>query len=81
MAKLSPENVKRLKQLVVDGVAVLTECEDLKEGLKETVAAIAEELEVKPSQLNKLIKAVQKGDMNDKREAWEELEDLYKSSL
>ena len=79
MAKLSPENVERLKQLVADGVQVLQECEDLKEGLSETVKAIAEELEVKPAQLNKLIKAVQKGTMNDQREAFDELEELYKA--
>jgi len=79
MAKLSPENIARLKQLVADGVQVMQEVEDLKEGLKETVAAIAEELEVKPGQLNKLIKICQKGDMNDKREAFDELEELYKA--
>jgi hypothetical protein len=79
MAKLSPENVARLKQLVADGVQVMQEIEDLKEGLKDTVSAIAEELEVKPAQLNKLIKIVQKGTMNDQREAFDELEDLYKA--
>ena len=79
MAKLSPENVARLKQLVADGVQVLQECEDLKAGLSDTVKAIAEELEVKPAQLNKLIKICQKGTMNDQREAFDELEDLYKA--
>jgi len=76
--KLSPENIARLKQLVSDGVSVLQECEDLKAGLSETVKSIAEELEVKPAQLNKLIKIVQKGKMNDAREDWDELEELYK---
>lgn len=79
MAKLSEENIARLKQLVTDGVQVMQECEDLKEGLRDTVKAIAEELEVKPAQLNKLIKAVQKGTMNDQREAFDELEELYKA--
>jgi hypothetical protein len=79
MAKLSPENVARLKQLVADGVQVLQECEDLKAGLNDTVKSIAEELEVKPAQLNKLIKICQKGSMNDQREAFDELEDLYKA--
>jgi hypothetical protein len=79
MAKLTVENVARLKQLVQDGVKILQECEDLKEGLNDTVKAIAEELEVKPAQLNKLIKAVQKNTMNDQRDAFEELEELYKA--
>lgn len=79
MAKLSPENVARLRQLVADGVQVLQECEDLKAGLSDTVKAIAEELEVKPAQLNKLIKICQKGSMNDQREAFDEIEELYKA--
>lgn len=79
MAKLSPENIARLKQLVTDGVSVLQECEDLREGLRDTVKAVAEELDVKPAQLNKLMKAVQKGTMNDQREAFDELEELYKA--
>jgi transposase-like protein len=79
MAKLSPENIGRLKELVRDGVQVLQECEDLKAGLGDTVKAIAEELDVKPAQLNKLIRAVQKGTMNDQREAFDELDELYKA--
>jgi len=79
VAKLSPENVARLKQLIADGVQVLQECEDLKAGLSDTVKAIAEELDVKPAQLNKLIKICQKGTMNDQREAFDELEELYKA--
>ena len=79
MAKLSAENVSRLKQIIADGVQVLQECEDLKQGLSETIKAIAEELEVKPAQLNKLIKICQKGTMNDQREAFDELEELYKA--
>lgn len=77
--KLSPENVARLKQIIADGVQVLQECEDLKQGLSDTVKAIAEELEVKPAQLNRLIKICQKGSMNDHREAMEEIEELYKA--
>jgi len=80
MAKLSPENVARLKQLVKDGVSVMQECEDLKEGLRETVKAVAEELEVKPAIINRLISDVQKNKMNDRREDHETLEELYKAA-
>lgn len=78
MAKLSPENVSRLKQLVKDGVQILQECEDLKAGLSDTVKAVADELEVKPAIINRLIKDVQKNKMNDRREDHEILEELYK---
>lgn len=79
MANLSPENIGRLKQLIKDGSSVLQEIDDLREGLRDTVSAIAEELEVKPAQINKLIKICQKGTMNDQREAFDELEELYKA--
>ena len=44
------------------------------------VKSIAEELEVKPAILNRLIKTCQKGDMNDRREDTETLEELYKAA-
>ncbi len=76
MAKLNTETIARLRQLVIDGVQVLQEVEDLKEGLSETVKAIAEELEVKPSQLMKVIKTSHKSDLNQKREDFDELEEM-----
>jgi len=74
--KLSDANLIRLKQLVNDGVQVLTECDDLKTGLSETVKAIAEELEVKPAQLNRVIKIAHKANLNDVRADFEEVENL-----
>lgn len=74
--KLSDANLARLKQLVNDGVQVLQECEDLKTGLSETVKAIAEELEVKPAQLNRIIKISHKANLNDVRADFEEVDDL-----
>jgi len=76
--KISNENVARLKQLVKDGVSIMQECEDLKQGLSETVKAVAEEMEVKPALINRLIKDVQKNKMNDRRDDHEILEELYK---
>jgi len=74
--KLSDANLIRLRELVKDGVQVLQECEDLKAGLSETVKAIAEELEVKPGQLNKVIRIAQKANLNAVRADFEEVEDL-----
>jgi phosphoenolpyruvate synthase/pyruvate phosphate dikinase len=78
--KISPENTARLKQLIKDGVSVLQECEDLKQGLSETVKSIADEMEVKPAIINRLIKDVQKNKMNDRRDDHETLEELYKAA-
>ena len=74
--KLSDANLVRLRQLVTDGIQVLQECEDLKVGLRETVKAISEELEVKPSQLNKVIAVAHKANLNNVRADFEEVESL-----
>lgn len=76
--KITPENTARLKQLVKDGVSIMQECEDLKQGLSETIKSVAEELDVKPALVNRLIKDVQKNKMNDRRDDHEILEELYK---
>lgn len=74
--KLSDANLIRLRQLVNDGVQVLQECEDLRVGLSETVKAIAEELEVKPAQLNKVIKIAHKANLNQVESDFEEVKDM-----
>ena len=56
------EEKAKLERLVNEGVTVLQEIEDLHRGLKETVKAVAEELDIKPSLINKAIKIAQKGD-------------------
>lgn len=70
------EDIARLKKLVDEGCQVLQEVDDLKVGLSETVKAIAEEIEVKPTQLNKAIKIAYKASMNEEREKLDEIEDL-----
>jgi Mn-dependent DtxR family transcriptional regulator len=76
--KITPENTARLKQLVTDGIQILQECEDLKQGLSETVKAIAEEFEIKPAIINKMIKDVQKNKIGDRKEENEIMEELLK---
>jgi hypothetical protein len=77
MAKsLTPQDISRLRQLVTDGCQVFQEIEDLNEGLSETVKAIAEELDIKPAQLKKVIKIAFKATLADEREKFEELEDI-----
>lgn len=78
--KITPENVARLKKLVQDGVQVLQECEDLKEGLNDTVKAVAEELDVKPALVSRLIKDIQKNKVTDRKEDNEILDELFRIS-
>ena len=57
---ISSEEKAKLKQLVDEGCSVLQEVDDLKGGLRDTVKAIAEELDIKPSVLNKAISIAHK---------------------
>ena len=67
-----PEQAK-IKQIVAEGMTVMQEIQDLTEGLKETIAAVAEELEVKPSVIKKAIRIAQKDQWD---QVWKEFDDL-----
>jgi hypothetical protein len=69
-----PEEKAKLERLINEGSNVLREVEDLNEGLKETVKAVAEELQIKPSVINKAIKIAHKGDFKAHDEDWQEVE-------
>lgn len=69
-----PEEQKKLERLISEGSTVMREVEDLQEGLKETVKAVAEELQIKPAVINKAIKIAHKGNWSAHNEDWEEIE-------
>jgi transposase-like protein len=69
-----PEEKAKLERLISEGSTVMQEVEDLNEGLKETVKAVAEELQIKPSVINKAIKIAHKGDWQSHNEDWAEIE-------
>ncbi len=71
-----PEEQAKLKRIVDEGANVLSEVEDLNAGLKDTVKAVAEELEIKPALINKAIKIAHKGDWSKYSEAFDSLENL-----
>lgn len=70
------EEKAKLERLVNEGVTVLQEIEDLQAGLKDTVKAVAEELDIKPAMINKAIKIAQKGDWSRVAEEFDDLETL-----
>ena len=70
------EEKAKLERLVREGVTVLQEVEDLNEGLKETVKAVAEELDIKPSLITKAIKIAKNRDWDKHADAHEDLETL-----
>jgi hypothetical protein len=71
-----PEEKAKLERLINEGSNVLREVEDLQEGLKETVKAVAEELQIKPAVINKAIKIAHKGDWEKHEHEWQEIESI-----
>ena len=71
-----PEEKAKLERLVKEGVTVLQEISDLQAGLKDTVKSVAEELNVKPSLINKAIKVAMKRDWDRVQDEFEDLETL-----
>ena len=71
-----PEEQAKIIRIVDEGANVLSEVEDLNAGLKDTVKAVAEELEIKPALINKAIKIAHKGDWSKYSEAFDSLENL-----
>ena len=69
----------KLTQLINEGMAVMQEVETLNEGLTDTVKAIAEELEVKPSILKKAIKVAYKSRLGETNKENEELNTILET--
>lgn len=69
----NPEQKAKLTQIINEGMAVISEVETLNEGLNETVKAIAEELQVKPSILKRAIKIAHKANFGEAQADHEEL--------
>ncbi|NDH50358.1 MAG: hypothetical protein EBY41_07365 [Proteobacteria bacterium] len=70
------EEKQKLERIVREGVTVLQEVEDLNAGLKETVKAVAEELDVKPALINKAIKIAKNRDWDKHYDEFDDLETI-----
>lgn len=73
------EEKARLKRLIDEGCQVQYEIETLKEGLSETVKAIAEEMDVKAATLNKAIRVAHKAKFGEERDKFDELETILEA--
>lgn len=69
-----PEEKAKLKRIIEEGSTVIREIEDLQLSLKDTVKAVAEELEIKPSWINKAIKIAHKDTWKNHEDEWNEIE-------
>ena len=70
------DQVKKLEQIVNEGMQVTPEIETLTEGLNDTVKAIAEELEIKPAILKRAIKLAHKAEFGRAQQDHEILEQI-----
>lgn len=70
-----PEKSK-IKQIVSEGVTVLQEIQDLTDGLNDTIKAVAEELDVKPSVIRKAIKIALKDQWDQVYREFDDLETI-----
>lgn len=73
------ESKAKLVQIVNEGIQVLTEIEDLNTGLSETIKAVAEELDIKPSLLKKAIKLAQKSKNTEFNQDHETVQDILET--
>lgn len=71
----APEQAK-IKQIVSEGVTVMSEISDLQQGLNETIKAVAEELEVKPSVIRKAIRIALKDQWDQVFREFDDLETI-----
>lgn len=81
IGSLSEADRLKIKELIDQGVSVTRDIETLKDGLKETVDAIATELEIKKAVLTKAIRVAYKmaenrDELAEGREVFDEVEEL-----
>lgn len=75
----SAEDIKKLKEIVDEGVFVLQEISDMKTGLAETIKTIAEEMNIKPGQLSKAINVCFKNNLVEEQAKFDEIIDIIQA--
>ena len=76
----STEERSKLKQLITEAISVTTEVETLQGGLSDTIAAVAEEMQIKPNLLKKAVKMAQKRDFDKARDELDIIESILQST-
>ncbi len=69
----------KIKQLINEGMAVMNEIDTLQGGLTDTIKAVAEELEVKPSVLKKAIRIAHKASLTQTNQEHEDLNTILEA--
>jgi DNA-binding MarR family transcriptional regulator len=69
----------KLTQIINEGMQVMHEIDTLQGGLNDTIKAIAEELEVKPSTLKKAIRIAHKASLTQANQEHEDLNTILET--
>ena len=69
----------KLTQLINEGLSVMIEIETLTGGLTDTIKAVAEEMEIKPSVLKKAIKIAHKARLGETNRDHDELNTILET--
>jgi uncharacterized protein YpuA (DUF1002 family) len=77
---IDPENKAKLTKVINEGVQTMSEIQDLREGLRDTVKALAEELQIKPNVINKAIRVAHKADWTQIQEDFDVLETILEAT-
>ena len=75
----NPTEIAKLKQLMNEGIQVTGEVEALREGLKDTVKAISEEMDMKPATLNKAIRIAYKNEFAQVQDIFSAVEEVLQA--
>jgi len=69
----------KLTQLINEGMTVMSEIDTLREGLSDTIKAIGEELEIKPSILKKAISIAHKASLHQTNQEHDQLNSILET--
>ena len=78
--QFNQEERTKLNQLITESISVTTEIETLQGGLNDTISAIAEEMQIKPTLLKKAVKMAMKRDYDKAREDLDIIETILQST-
>lgn len=78
--QFNQEERAKLKQLITEAISITTEVETLQGGLNDTISAVGEEMQIKPSVLKRAIKMAQKRDYNKARDDLDMIESILNST-
>ena len=77
---INSNEIAKLKTLMNEGIQVTGEVETLREGLRDTVKAIAEEMDMKPAVLNKAIRIAYKNEFANVQDSFNAVEEILQAT-